>query len=430
MAETSGVARITGCYHGEPSVRLTRMTMLQERREDFLPGGFDDLVGGIGAELRTDHAREEPTGPGAPATLVAPWLVHAIRQVLKMYARIPNEDVVWHMAQEPAHRRVRQGPGLQLRFVTPQVGAEAAVEFQHRPGNQSALPQILAVSEGGEIEISVTRLPVRGKRAGIHPRGSGWQVGAGWEAHGRSVGWLGNGLKINLAKIPFSAHNRGLENTPTNSINEVTGWRRLLVWLLATLLRVWGRTLRFSIDQESLARLTKSDEPVAFVLWHNRLFLTAEVFRRYRANRRLYALVSASTDGAWLAAFYREVGIHPVRGSSSRYGREAARALIEVMGAGHDIGITPDGPRGPLYTVEPGVLVVTRRSNTPMILFGAKFGRAIRLRSWDRFYIPWPFTRIEMQCRILQAKDASGEKLSADDVRSALLAINPDPPEV
>jgi len=206
----------------------------------------------------------------------------------------------------------------------------------------------------------------------------------------------------------------------------VRGARRALLWLLAALLRVWGRTLRFETDAATLAGLTKSDEPAAIVLWHNRLFLSAEIFRRYRFQRRVYGLVSASKDGAWLAAFYRMIGLTPVRGSSSRFGREAGKALIEVMRAGHDVGITPDGPRGPMYVVEPGVLVVTRRNNAPMILLGAEFGPALRLRSWDRFYLPWPFSRIKMRCTVLPAKNADGTKLNADEVRTALRAINPD----
>lgn len=226
-----------------------------------------------------------------------------------------------------------------------------------------------------------------------------------------------------------SAHNGGLQTEEASSINEVTGWRRLLLWLLSLLLRGWVRTLRFEADAETVARLSKSDEPIAFVLWHNRLFLSPEIFRRYRSKRRMYGLVSASKDGAWLAAFYRMIGLLPVRGSSSNFGREAGRALIEVMRAGNDIGITPDGPRGPLYTVEPGVLVVTRRNNAPMVLLGAEFGPAKRLRSWDRFYVPWPFTRIKLRCTVLPAKNADGTKLGADDVRAALLAINPDRPE-
>ncbi|MBI2517297.1 MAG: DUF374 domain-containing protein [Opitutae bacterium] len=230
-----------------------------------------------------------------------------------------------------------------------------------------------------------------------------------------------------MASSPSAAHNGGLQTEASDSINEVRGWRRFLLWLAALLVRTWGRTLRFEADAETLRRLTFSAEPAAIVLWHNRLFLSAEIFRRYRTKRHVYGLVSASKDGAWLAAFYRMVGIQPVRGSSSNFGREAARVLIEKMGEGHDIGITPDGPRGPLYSVEPGVLVVTRRRNAPMVLLGAEFGRAKRLRSWDKFYVPWPFTRIKMRCTLLQPKDGAGEKLSADDVRAALQAINPDP---
>ncbi|HVU15838.1 MAG TPA: lysophospholipid acyltransferase family protein [Candidatus Didemnitutus sp.] len=226
-----------------------------------------------------------------------------------------------------------------------------------------------------------------------------------------------------------SDHKRVLhtEDTPAPTVAEVAGWRRAGLWLLALLLRIWGRTLRFEADAATRERLMKSDEPAVVALWHNRLFLSAEIFRRYRSRRPMCGLVSASKDGAWLAAFYRIIGLEPVRGSSSNFGREAARSLIEKMRGGYDIGITPDGPRGPCYTVEPGVLVVARRVNAPMILIGAEFGPAKRLKSWDRFAIAWPFTRIRMRCTIVPAVREDGSKPGAEDLRAALLAINPDP---
>jgi len=227
----------------------------------------------------------------------------------------------------------------------------------------------------------------------------------------------------------FPAHNRGLQTPPTAQINEVQGWRRAVLWLLAALLRIWGRTLRFEGDAATFERLAKSDEPVALVLWHNRLFVSAEYFRRFRTRRPVAGLVSASQDGAWLAAFYRMVGIEPVRGSSSNRGREAAKALIAKMRAGYDLGITPDGPRGPLYGVGPGVLVVTRRVGAPLVLLGIEYTRAWRLRSWDRFHVPWPFSRVRWRCAVLPAKGPDAAKLDADAVRAALLEINPDLPE-
>ena len=136
------------------------------------------------------------------------------------------------------------------------------------------------------------------------------------------------GCRIDLAAGPSLAHNRGLQTPDPASINEVRGAKWVLLWLLAALLRAWTRTLRFEADAATVERLSKSDEPIAFVLWHNRLFLSPEIFRRYRQRRRLYGLVSASKDGAWLAAFYRMIGLIPVRGSSSNFGREAGREVV------------------------------------------------------------------------------------------------------
>jgi hypothetical protein len=232
--------------------------------------------------------------------------------------------------------------------------------------------------------------------------------------------------KFILASGAGSAHNLGVEPESNPQVNEVQGAKRFALWCAALLVRTWGRTLRMEADAETLAKLTYAEHPAAITIWHNRLFLSAEIFRRYRTKRKVYGLVSASKDGAWLAAFYRMIGLTPVRGSSSNFGREAGKALIEVMRAGHDIGITPDGPRGPLYQVEPGVLVVTRRNQAPMVLIGGEFTRAWRLKSWDKFYVPWPFSRVMMRCTVLHPVKADGEKIGADDVRAALCAINPD----
>ena len=213
---------------------------------------------------------------------------------------------------------------------------------------------------------------------------------------------------------------------PRDAVNEVRGVRRFAVWLLALLLRAWSRTIRLEIAPDALARLKETPGPVAYVLWHNRLFLAAEIVRRFRVDREIHVLVSASRDGAWLSAFFRMVGLVPVRGSTSRLGREAGRTLIEVLRAGHAIGITPDGPRGPVYEVEPGVLVVTRRTHASLVLLGVEFAGAWRLDSWDRFYLPRPFSRVRVQTTVLPPMKADGTKLVAAEVRAALRAINSD----
>jgi lysophospholipid acyltransferase (LPLAT)-like uncharacterized protein len=209
-------------------------------------------------------------------------------------------------------------------------------------------------------------------------------------------------------------------------VHGVAGWRRAVVWPLALLVRLWGRSLRFEVAPEDLRNLTKNDEPVAFILWHNRLFMVAEIFRRYRGGRSIYSLVSASKDGAWLDAFFSQVGMLTVRGSSHRLGREAVGALISKLRTGHDIGITPDGPRGPCYAFKPGALVVTRRAGVPALLLGGEFSNAQRLASWDRFFVPWPFSRVRIRCTIIPAAELRTSALTAEELQRRLQTINPD----
>jgi len=213
---------------------------------------------------------------------------------------------------------------------------------------------------------------------------------------------------------------------PAPTIHEIAGWRRMLLWPFGFLLRLWGKSLRFDATPEDLRNWTKKDEPVAIVLWHNRLFLAAEIVRRFRVGRPAYALVSASEDGAWLTAFFSLAGLRTVRGSSSRLGREAASALVETLRAGHDIGITPDGPRGPCYDLKPGTVIVARRTRVPMLLVGGEFSSAWRLRSWDQFYVPKPFSRVRMRCEMITADQLADRNAAMILVRARLLAINPD----
>ncbi len=165
---------------------------------------------------------------------------------------------------------------------------------------------------------------------------------------------------------------------------------------------------------------------MAITLWHNRLFLGAEIFRRFRTRRPTYALISASKDGAWLEAFFEVVGMRTVRGSSSKLGREAAMALIDVLRRGNDIGITPDGPRGPAYEVKPGGLIVTRRAHAPLLLLGGIFDSAWQLPSWDRFYVPKPFSRVRVIGEWVSHQDLGDRGDSVEILTARLKRINPD----
>jgi lysophospholipid acyltransferase (LPLAT)-like uncharacterized protein len=191
-------------------------------------------------------------------------------------------------------------------------------------------------------------------------------------------------------------------------------------------MRAWGWSLRFDVSPAALQALNYRDRPVAFVLWHNRLFLTPEVSRRFRQGRHTYGLVSASKDGAWLEAFFHLVGIRAVRGSSSRLGREAALVLVDVLRDNHDIGITPDGPRGPRYDFKGGGLIVARRAHASLLLLGGAFEASWQLSSWDRFCLPRPFSRVRIYCELVPAEELASREQSLAVLRSRLEALNPD----
>lgn len=160
--------------------------------------------------------------------------------------------------------------------------------------------------------------------------------------------------------------------------------------------RLWTRSLRLDLSPEAEASIRNTDSPTVLLLWHNRLFVAGEIYRRFRRPRPLCSLVSASRDGAWLTALLQSYGILAIRGSSSRRSLTATREMLVRIGAGDDIAITPDGPRGPCYRAQPGAVLVARHADSPIILVSCSYPgiRPIRLRSWDRFYIPLPFTRV------------------------------------
>ena len=219
-----------------------------------------------------------------------------------------------------------------------------------------------------------------------------------------------------------------LAPVPVLAVHHISLWHRAVLWPFGLLLKLWGRSLRFETTPAELRAYTKNDEPVAIVLWHNRLFLAAEIVRRYRQGRPAYALVSASKDGAWLTAFFSLAGMRTVRGSSSRLGREAATALVDVLRAGYDVGITPDGPRGPCYEVKPGGIIVARRTKAPLLLIGAEFESAWQLRSWDRFFIPRPFSRVRMRCEVVTSDQLADRDAATAAIQARLRALNPDHP--
>lgn len=169
-----------------------------------------------------------------------------------------------------------------------------------------------------------------------------------------------------------------------------------------------GATLRFSeIGREHVSAARATGRPLLFVLWHNRL-----LYLGYRlARERLVIMASRSRDGDLIARVAHDHGIVAVRGSSSNGGAAAARALARVMREGALAGaLTPDGPRGPRYRLQPGALLVARLAGAMIVPVALGFSRKTVFSSWDAFELPWPFAR---------ARVVFGEPVSAPEVEGS-----------
>jgi lysophospholipid acyltransferase (LPLAT)-like uncharacterized protein len=155
-------------------------------------------------------------------------------------------------------------------------------------------------------------------------------------------------------------------------------------------------SIRYRWQDESKLLTGETAQPVIFCIWHNRLALSMSVYRKYplkqQAGRRMAALVSASKDGALLAAILQRFGVEPVRGSTSRRGPQALLELTSWAERGYDLAITPDGPRGPRYIVQEGVIALAQLTGLPIVPVSCWLARKVSLQSWDRFQIPLPWT--------------------------------------
>ena len=129
--------------------------------------------------------------------------------------------------------------------------------------------------------------------------------------------------------------------------------------------------------------------PSIYALWHQRMLMLPFSYFGPGAS----VLVSTHRDGELIARILPHLGLSCVRGSTTRGGSSGFRQMVEVLQSGHDVAITPDGPRGPKHVVQIGVIALAKMTGLPIFPVTYACSRCLRLNSWDRFIIPAPFSR-------------------------------------
>jgi len=161
----------------------------------------------------------------------------------------------------------------------------------------------------------------------------------------------------------------------------------ILPWLAAHVIRFIHTVLRpEKVGDEELKTIWQGGGNVIFSTWHDQLLLIPPGYTRPGAR----VLISPSKDGELIARTIAFFSLGAVRGSSSRGGREAFRELVGFAREPVDLGITPDGPRGPRHKVKTGVVQLARVTGRPIVPLAFACSHGHRFKSWDRFLLPYP----------------------------------------
>lgn len=187
---------------------------------------------------------------------------------------------------------------------------------------------------------------------------------------------------------------------------------RRLVRLGVPLVRLLGLTWRIrSVNDAVVSDLRRQRLPIIFVLWHGDMLPLLYLHRREGVS----VLISEHRDGELIARIAESLGFRTVRGSTSRGAARALAGMLRELEDGHDVAVTPDGPRGPARRFAPGALIAAQRARASVIAVGMSAKSAWRLKSWDRFIIPKPFARVNVVYSDAMRVEAPSARAAANE---------------
>ncbi|MEA2011949.1 MAG: lysophospholipid acyltransferase family protein [Verrucomicrobiota bacterium] len=178
----------------------------------------------------------------------------------------------------------------------------------------------------------------------------------------------------------------------------------------------------------------KRSTAVIIALWHNRLLFTTALFPHwYRKN--LTTVASSSRDGGYATSFVKNFGLQVVRGSSSKNAVRAVIGLKKALEGGSSVAITVDGPRGPKYKVQQGIIYLAAKTKIPIIPVALNSSSYWQLGGWDKTQIPKPFSKTNLVIgKPIHINLGENEKLSTETkekysklLEKELLKITKDP---
>lgn len=175
------------------------------------------------------------------------------------------------------------------------------------------------------------------------------------------------------------------------TIRRSNGVRRLASFFITQYVRlVWATSKWDVVGKEHIHFCREKNQSIIACFWHGRLLM---MFKSWLVQHKLHMLISNHPDGQIIARTTQHFGFGWIAGSSSKGGLRALLNILKVLKTGESVGVTPDGPRGPRYQVGLNVIQMARLGKVALLPISYSARRGIFMKSWDRFFLPFPFSR-------------------------------------
>lgn len=171
---------------------------------------------------------------------------------------------------------------------------------------------------------------------------------------------------------------------------------KLFAFLFNLFLRFTCGLNKLSITRSDVFQKYSEQGSNIFAFWHSKLFYLTYYYVKNAKKKKVSVLISMSKDGDYGEALVHKLKQDVVRGSTTKGGQKAIRELAGRVAAGNNVAITPDGPRGPAFRVNEGVIRLAQLTGARIIPVSYDATRKRKLKSWDSFILVKPFGKVHL----------------------------------
>jgi lysophospholipid acyltransferase (LPLAT)-like uncharacterized protein len=187
--------------------------------------------------------------------------------------------------------------------------------------------------------------------------------------------------------------------------------KKIILFIAPIIIYMLMRFLWFSTRKKfNFTEVIDREKQYLCTCWHGELLFSPLAYRKLHPNNPSNAMISQHFDGEIIARTLSFLDIKAIRGSSSKGGSRVFLEAFKRLKGGEEVLITPDGPRGPRHTLNEGIISLAQKLNLPLFIMSYQASSYWQLKSWDRFVIPRPFSKVEFFAQSIDIGQKSEEE--------------------